>query len=66
MKKGHNITFSEFYQKASKVRAVELEIKNIKKEGLKLTEVNKEVLFFLEMLNSKEVISDDLLKKIKV
>jgi len=65
-KKGHNITFSEFYQKASKVRAVELEIKNIKKKGLKLTEVDKEVLSLLEMLNSKEVISDDLLKKIKV
>ncbi len=62
MKKGHNITFSEFYQKASKVRAVELEIKNIKKKGLKLPEVDKEVVSLLEMLNSKEVISDDLLK----
>jgi len=61
-KKGHNITFSEFYQKASKVRAVELEIKNIKKKGLKLTEVDKEVFSLLEMLDSKEVLSEDLLK----
>ena len=45
---------------------MELEIKNIKKKGLKLTEVDKEVLSLLEMLNSKEVVSDDLLKKIKV
>jgi len=28
--------------------------------------VDKEVLSLLEMLNSKEVVSDDLLKKIKV
>jgi len=61
-KKGYNITFAEFYQKASKVRAVELEIKNIKKKGLKLTEVDKEVLSLLKILNSKETLSKDLLK----
>ena len=44
---------------------MELEIKNIKKKGLKLTEVDKEVLSLLEMLDSKEVVSDDLLKKLK-
>ena len=35
---------------------------HIKKKGLKLTEVDKEVLSLLEMLNSKEVLSGDLLK----
>jgi len=41
---------------------VELEIKNIKKKGLKLTEVDKEVLSLLKILNSKETLSKDLLK----
>ncbi len=41
---------------------MELEIKNIKKKGLKLTEVDKEVLSLLKILNSKETLSKDLLK----
>ena len=61
-KRGYNITFQEFYQKASRIRAVELEIENIRKKGLKLTKAPKEVVSLLEMLDSKEILSEDLLK----
>lgn len=56
-KKGYHLTFQEFYQKVSKVRAVELVIENIKREKLKLTEAPKEVLILLEILNSKDILS---------
>ena len=61
-KKGYPMTFQEFCRKTAKVTAVELEIENIRKKGLKLTEVPKEVLSLLEMINSKDVLSKDLLK----
>jgi len=61
-KNGVSMTFQEFYSKVSKVRAVKLEIENIKKKGLKLTEIPKEVVHLLEMINTKDVISDEVLK----
>ena len=62
-KKGYNITFAEFYQKVSKVRAVELEIKNVGRKGLKLTEVPEEIRILLKTLNSGEdILSKNLLK----
>ena len=60
-KKGYNITFQEFYQKASRIRAVELEIKAGRK-GFKLTEVPKEMLSLIDLLNSRDLLSEDLLR----
>jgi len=61
-KKGYPMTFQEFCKRTARVTAVELEIENIRKKGLKLTEVPKEVLSLLEMINSKDVLSKDFLK----
>lgn len=55
-KKGYNITFQEFCRKASKIRAVELEVANIRSKKLKLTEVPKEIFSLLEMLNSTDIL----------
>jgi len=56
------MTFQEFYRKVSKVRAVKLEIENIKKKGVKLTEIPEEVICLMEMINTKDAISDEVLK----
>ena len=61
-KNGVPMTFQEFYRKVSKVRAVKLEIENIKKKGLKLTEIPEEVICLMEMINTKDAISDEVLK----
>ena len=64
-KKGYPLTFQEFCRRTARVTAVELEIENIKKKGLKLTEVPKEVFSLLEMINSKDVLSEEGLLKME-
>ncbi len=64
-KKGYPLTFQEFCRRTARVTAVELEIENIRKKGLKLTEVPKEVPSLLEMINSKDVFSEEGLLKME-
>jgi hypothetical protein len=42
-KKGYNFTFREFVNKVREVKAVELEVKNVKKQDIKLTEIQEEI-----------------------
>lgn len=64
-RKGYQLTFQEFYQKASRIRAVKLEITNISRKGLKLTEVPEEVQLLLKALDSEEFTTENFLEGIE-
>ena len=52
--KEERMTFREFYQKAKKVRAIEVEVEDVRK-GLKMNEVPREIVKILEKINMKEI-----------
>jgi len=64
-KKGYNLTFQEFYQKANRIRAVELEIANIRRKGLKLTEIPEEIEHLLKVLDGDEFTTENFLEGIE-
>lgn len=65
-KSGYNLTFREFLQKVKSIKAVELEIKSIKKNKIKLTEIPEEIKKLLKDLKNEDMISDDFLKKFDI
>jgi len=64
-KGGYNLTFQEFYQKANRIRAVQLEITNIRKKGLKLTEISEEIKYLLKALDSEKFTTENFLEGIE-
>jgi transposase len=63
-KKGYNFTFREFVNKVREVKAVELEIKNVKKRDIKLTEIQEEIKRILKDLNMEELMYENFIKKL--
>ena len=63
-KKGYNLTFREFVNKTREVKAVELEIKNVKKRDIKLTEIQKDIKKILKDLNMEDLSEEDFIKKL--
>lgn len=59
---GYNITFQEFYQKINKVKAVQLEIENTDKKGIKLTDIDEKIIKMIKSLNMEEIITEKFLK----
>ncbi len=64
-KKGYNLTFQEFYRRTSRIRAVKLEIANIRRKGLKLTEIPEEIKHLLKVLDSEEYTTENFLEGIE-
>lgn len=58
-KKGMEISFQEFCRKMETGEVIELEVKNIKKTGLKLTDIPKEAKDILKALEMEEIIQKD-------
>ncbi len=64
-KKGYNITFQEFCKRIEKRRAVDLEISNVGKKGLKLPEIPKDIKSLLNTLGIKDEKEYSLLERMK-
>ena len=58
------MTFREFVNKTREVKAVELEIKNVKKRDIKLTEIQKDIKKILKDLNMEDLSEEDFIKKL--
>jgi len=56
--------FREFVNKVREVKAVELEIKNVKKRDIKLTEIQEEIKGILMNLNMEELMYENFIKKL--
>jgi hypothetical protein len=63
-KKGYNFTFREFVNKVRKVKAVELEVKNVEKQDIKLTEIQEEIKRILKDLNMEDLMYENFIKKL--
>ena len=63
-KKGYNFTFREFVNKVREVKAVELEVKNVKKRDIKLTEIQEEIKRILMDLNMEDLMYENFIKKL--
>ena len=63
-KKGYNFTFREFVNKVREVRAVELEVKKVKKRDIKLTEIQEEIKRILMDLNMEDLMYENFIKNL--
>ena len=63
-KKGYNFTFREFVNKVREVKAVELEVKNVKKRDIKLTEIQEEIKRILKDLNMEDLMYENFIKNL--
>ena len=57
-------TFREFVNKVREVKAVELEVKNVKKRDIKLTEIQEEIKRILKDLNMEELMYENFIKNL--
>ena len=57
-------TFRKFVNKVREVKAVELEVKNVKKRDIKLTEIQEEIKGILMNLNMEELMYENFIKKL--
>ena len=57
-------TFIEFINKEREVKAVELEVKNVKKQDIKLTEIQEEIKRILMALNMEDLMYENFIEKL--